>query len=87
MDDNSWAVYMVECSDGTIYTGATNDVTRRIYEHNNVDSKASKYVMCRRPATPIHVEDGFPDRSSAQRREYEIKQLTYSQKKYIANDR
>lgn len=47
-----WYVYIVECSDTTLYTGITNDLTRRINEHNNTH-KAAKYTRARRPVKLI----------------------------------
>ena len=44
----SWFVYILECSDGTFYTGITKDLTRRIYEHNYT-KKGAKYTRSRRP--------------------------------------
>ena len=80
MSNGLWHIYIVECSDGTLYTGATTDVDRRVHEHNSVDSKASRYVKHRRPATLVYSESGFASRSEAQKREYEIKQYSRSKK-------
>ena len=66
-------VYIVECSDGTLYTGYTTDVKRRVAEHNA--GQGAKYTAGRRPVALRYVEQ-HPDRASAQKREYEIK--TYS---------
>jgi len=63
-------VYVVECCDGTLYTGYTTDVARRIAEHNAGDG--AKYTAGRRPVTLRYVEY-HPSRSAAQSREYEIK--------------
>jgi len=64
-------VYVVECSDGSYYTGYTTDVSRRIEEHN--EGTGAKYTRGRRPVTLVHVES-FDDQSSAMQREYAIKQ-------------
>ena len=74
----SYSVYIVKCSDNTLYTGIAKDVTKRLDEHNN-SSKGAKYTKARRPVTLLHVEE-FEDRSSASKREYAIKQLTRSEK-------
>lgn len=66
-------VYVVECSDGSLYTGYTTDVGRRVAEHNAGDG--AKYTAGRRPVTLRYVEY-HPTRSAAQSREYEIKQRT-----------
>ena len=65
-------VYVVECSDGTYYTGYTTDVERRVAEHN--DGTAAKYTRGRRPVTLIHVET-YETKSDAMQREHAIKQL------------
>ncbi len=62
---------MVQCSDGTLYTGIATELERRIEEHNGSD-KGAKYTRVRRPVTLVYSEK-HPDRSSASKREYEIK--------------
>jgi len=76
-------VYVVECSDGTLYTGYTTDVGRRIDEHNAGDG--AKYTAGRRPVTPRYVEY-HPDRSAAQRREYRIKNRSRAAKERLLPD-
>jgi putative endonuclease len=71
-DENGHYVYVVQCSDGSYYTGYTTDVQRRLTEHNEGDG--AKYTKGRRPVTLVHVES-FADQSSAMQREYAIKQL------------
>ena len=73
---------MLKCSDGTIYTGITTDVDRRVGEHNN-SPKGAKYTRVRRPVELIY-SDLHDDKSSASKREYEIKQLSKSQKLLLA---
>ena len=65
-------VYVVECDDGTYYTGYTTDVERRVAEHN--DGAGAKYTRGRRPVELVHVES-FDTQSAAMQREYAIKQL------------
>ena len=77
-------VYVVECSDGTYYTGYTTDVDRRVAEHN--DGTAAKYTRGRRPVTLMHVES-YENQSEAMQREYTIKQLRRGAKEQlIQND-
>jgi len=76
-------VYVVECSDGTLYTGYTTDVGRRIGEHNA--GEGAKYTAGRRPVTLRYVEY-HPTRSDAQRREHEIKSLSRSRKESLLPD-
>lgn len=64
------AVYVLECGDGTLYTGYTTDVPRRIEEHRNGDG--AKYTRGRGPIELVHVER-YESRSAALRREAAIK--------------
>jgi len=64
-------VYMVKCADNTFYTGITTGLERRIEEHNGSE-KGAKYTRVRRPVSLVYSEE-HPDRSSASKREYEIK--------------
>jgi putative endonuclease len=67
----SW-VYMLRCSDGSLYTGWTNDVERRLGRHQA--GKASRYTASRRPVELV-LSLPMPDRSSAMREEARIKRL------------
>lgn len=69
---------MLKCSDDTLYTGITTDLDRRVYEHNS-SPKAAKYTRVRRPVELIYFES-CENKSSASKREYEIKQLSRVQK-------
>lgn len=62
---------MVRCADNTLYTGIATELQRRIQEHNSSD-KGAKYTRTRRPVELVYSEE-YPDRSSASKREYEIK--------------
>ena len=64
-------VYIVKCADETLYTGIATELNRRIVEHNSSD-KGAKYTRVRRPVTLVYNEE-YPDRSTASKREYEIK--------------
>lgn len=75
-------VYVVECSDGSYYTGYTTDVERRVAEHNAGDG--AKYTRGRRPVTLVHVE-AFDSQSRAMQREYAIKQLSRPAKERVVN--
>ncbi len=79
----SYFVYILKCSDDTLYTGITTDVERRVDEHNNSD-KGAKYTKNRRPVELIYSEKS-EDRSSASKREYAIKKLTRNEKKALIN--
>jgi len=73
-------VYVLECADGTLYTGYTTDVERRVAEHNASDG--AKYTRGRTPVAVVHVET-FDTRSAAMSREYEIKQLSRAAKERL----
>ena len=75
---NDWFVYILQCSDGSLYTGITNDVDRRLHEHNNT-SRGAKYTKSRRPVKLKYVRI-FKDRSSASKEEARIKKLSRSDK-------
>lgn len=77
-------VYVVECSDGTFYTGYTTDVDRRVEEHN--DGTAAKYTRGRRPVELVHLEQ-YDGRSKALRREHAIKQLRRKAKERLVDGR
>ena len=70
-------VYLLRCGDGTLYTGFTNDLARRLAAHNA--GKGAKYTRGRRPVELVYWES-FSNKSSALRREYAIKQLPRRQK-------
>ncbi|GMR20023.1 MAG: GIY-YIG nuclease family protein [Gammaproteobacteria bacterium] len=75
---HDWWVYIVECADGTFYTGVARDVDRRVEEHNH-NTVAARYTRARRPVRLVYKE-GARDRSWAQKRESEIKRMTRLQK-------
>ncbi|MFT7879573.1 MAG: GIY-YIG nuclease family protein [Sulfurimonas sp.] len=81
----SYFVYILQCADDTLYTGIATDIDRRLDEHNSSE-KGAKYTRSRRPVTLVYSEP-FPDRSSASRREYEIKKkMNRAQKLQLIND-
>lgn len=69
-----WYVYIVCCVDGTLYTGITCDVRRRLVEHNE-SPQGAKYTRARRPVSLVFVE-AAASRSGAARRESSIKRMT-----------
>lgn len=77
-----WTVYIVRCADGSLYTGVTRDITRRIDEHNSNGRLAARYTRARRPVVLVYRET-VRTRSSACRREYRIKQMTRSGKEEL----
>jgi len=74
---SAYFCYMVECADGSLYTGWTTDPERRIKEHNA--GRGALYTKWRRPVNLTYLEE-VEDRSTAQRREIAIKKLTRQRK-------
>jgi putative endonuclease len=76
------AVYVLRCGDGSLYTGYTTDVERRLAEHR--DGDGARYTRGRGPLELVHVER-FESRSAAMTREYEIKQLSKAAKERLVD--
>ncbi len=72
--------YIVRCSDGTLYTGWTNDLEKRIACHNQ--KKGAKYTKSRTPVTLVYSEQ-FDTKEEAMRREYRIKQYSRKEKELL----
>ena len=77
----TWSLYIIEASDASFYTGITTDVERRFEEHLNCQ-KGAKYFYGRSPVRIVYREEGHT-RSSASRREAEIKKLSRSEKQSL----
>ena len=84
INEKKWFLYILQCSDGTYYTGITTNIARRLNEHNT-SSRGAKYTKTRRPVEVVCWKP-FKDRSSAQKAEYKFKQLTREQKEEIINE-
>lgn len=74
-----WQVYIVRCTDGTLYTGVATDVLRRVAEHNGAGKAGARYTRTRRPVKLVYRERAA-NRSAACQREYRIKQLDRREK-------
>ena len=77
-----WYVYLLECSDSSLYCGITNDIENRIATHNS--GKGAKYTKVRLPVKLYWFEEQ-PDRSAASKREYQIKKLSRKEKIKLKN--
>jgi predicted GIY-YIG superfamily endonuclease len=80
-------LYIIECADGTYYTGIASDVARRLSEHNGGNSpgargKGARYTSARRPVTLVFAAP-FANRSDALRQEARVKGLTRRQKQQM----
>ena len=81
----AYYVYILECADGTLYTGYTTDIERRVYEHNSAATGA-RYTKRRRPSILKYTE-AFDTLKDALRREREIKRWTRAAKLDLINSR
>ncbi len=73
----AYGVYILRCGDGSLYTGITNDLPRRVAAHNS--GKGAKYTRGRGPVEPVYWEEQ-PDRPAALRRERAVKALSRAEK-------
>lgn len=76
-------IYMLECADGSLYTGWTTDPERRLKEHNA--GRGALYTRWRRPVELKYLEEA-PDRSAAQRRENTIKKMPRQKKLLLVEE-
>lgn len=75
-----WYLYILQCRDGTLYTGITDDIDRRMTQHNA--GKGAKYTRGRGPVT-LRYREECQSHSHALKREIEIKKLTRAQKQAL----
>jgi putative endonuclease len=85
MMEPSYTVYIVECADGSLYTGITTDVVRRVGEHNGEGGRGARATRARRPVVLRYTET-CATRSDALKREYAIKQLAREEKLALCTD-
>jgi len=76
----NWCVYMIRCSDNSLYTGITTDISRRFQQHD--EGKGAKYFRGRSPLLVVYRE-GSHSRCSAARREYAIKRMNRTEKELM----
>lgn len=76
----AWSLYILRCRDGTLYTGITTDVPRRVTEH--AAGRASRYTRTRLPVALVYTEP-CRDRGTAQRREAAVKRLPRAAKEAL----
>lgn len=79
----AWSVYIVSCADGSLYTGISRDVLRRVAVHNS--GRGAKYTRSRLPVRLVYQEE-LDDRSSALKREAEIKRMAATDKKRLVKN-
>lgn len=76
---DEWQVYLLECADGTLYTGVSRDLARRLLQHNGERAGGPRYTRGRRPVQLLWSAPAA-DRSEAQQREAAIKKLSRADK-------
>lgn len=82
MNAGNWYVYILRCADNSYYTGITNNLKQRISDHNS--GKGARYTINRRPVELIYTEKS-PNKSSASKREIEIKDMSRAKKEKLIN--
>ena len=80
-----WHIYMVRCSDGTLYTGITNDLKKRIEAHNS-GKDGARYTRSRRPVKLVYSEQ-VESKSAAAKLEYQLKKLPRLKKIRLTKDK
>ena len=83
--NKKWYLYVVECADGTLYTGITTNVNRRLKEHNH-SGKAAKYTRSRRPVKLLMTKE-YTTHSEALTEEWRFKKMNRKQKLEVINGR
>ncbi|MDH4046874.1 MAG: GIY-YIG nuclease family protein [Gammaproteobacteria bacterium] len=78
-----WSLYLLRCSDGSVYTGISTDVERRVRQHES-GAKGAKYLRGRGPLQLLYQRE-IGDRSLASRVEYQVKQLSRQEKEDAVN--
>lgn len=79
MSNRCWYVYILRCNDGSLYTGITVDLEKRLTEHNAGDKNGARYTRSRRPVWLVYSEK-VDSRSAAALREYRLKKLPVKDK-------
>lgn len=82
---NPFYVYIVKCSDGSFYTGYTDNLGLRLKEHNGLLKGGARYTRSHRPVKLVYSEP-FPIRASAQSRERKIKKMSHKEKEIVINN-
>jgi len=80
-DQYSWHTYIVQCNDGTLYTGIAKNMAKRLAAHNS-GGNGAKYTRSRRPVRLVYQEV-FHSRSEAAKREYQLKKMDPAEKRKL----
>jgi putative endonuclease len=81
---NNWLIYILECSDNSLYCGITNNLKRRLKQHNGEIKGGAKYTQSHRPCKLVYKEESA-SRSEALQREAIIKKMSRDEKKTLIN--
>ena len=87
--DKSWFLYLIRCADGSLYTGITTDVQRRLSEHEgsaNTTGRGAKFLRGKQPLSLVY-KTAVADRSAALKLEYRVKQLSKAEKEALVSRR
>lgn len=82
---SNWYVYMIRCADGSLYTGITTDLARRLNEHQGMNGKGAKSLRGKGPLEMVWHRQAA-NRSDASKTEYRIKQLSKSKKEQLVRE-
>lgn len=84
MSESVWLLYLIRCADGSLYTGITTDVERRLREHRDENGAGlgAKFLRGKQPLTLVY-QTLLPNRSEALRLEYRVKQLSKADKEAL----
>lgn len=77
-----WSVYIIRCADQSLYTGISNDVTRRFTQHQDQTKRSAKYLRGKTPLTLVYQELAGT-RSDASKREWQLKQMCKASKEKL----
>jgi putative endonuclease len=80
--NNRWSVYLIRCNDNSLYTGISNNVTKRFETHQNGNGNTTKYTRCRRPLQLV-FQVFIGSKSQASKMECKIKKLTKDKKEQL----
>lgn len=78
-EDKNWLVYLLQCSNNAFYCGVTNDIDKRLRQHNGEIIGGAKYTRANAPCVLVYQEQAI-DKSAALKREHEIKSMTRNEK-------
>ena len=81
--EKTWVLYILECGDGSLYTGITDDLDRRLKAHSN--GKGAKYTRGRGPRI-LRYQESCADHSAALKREISVKRMTREQKLQLISE-